>query len=233
MRISSQKPRRKRRGFGVFLALTAMVTAVFIFTDMSLRPVVEEMVAYQAKVFATKMINAAMIEQLENEGSGYERFVRIMRDDSGGIEALEADMLQINRLKSNLGGNIARKLEERGSQTISVPIGTILGSQFTSGRGPLVDIRMIPGGYVQTEIHDKFTAAGINQTLHQIMLGVTVQMTAVFPGYNVRTETQTNFCIAETVIVGNIPQGYASIGETAAAFAPVGRQLEAGYNAHS
>lgn len=220
MKVSSRKLRRKRRGSGVFLFLTAIVIAAAILTDMALRPAATEIIAYQAKVFATKQINSAMLEQLESEKLGYERFVKITRDENGEIKSLEADMLQINRLKSKLSGGIVKKLENRENQSASVPLGTILGSQLTSGRGPFVEVRMIPTGYVQTEIYNKFTSAGINQTLHQIMLGVTVHTTAVLPGYNVRTETQTAFCIAETVIIGDIPMGYAAIGETAATFAP-------------
>lgn len=222
MRISSRlRPRRRSRSLGVILALTAAVTAALIFADMSMRPVVEEIIAYQAKVFASRLINAAMLEQLESESFAYERFVDITRDENGEIKSLEADMLQINRLKSKLGGSIVKKLEDQDNRSVLLPVGTIFGNELTAGRGPMVEIRIIPAGYVQTEIYNKFAAAGINQTLHQIMLGVTVQMTAVFPGYNVRTETQTNFCIAETIIVGKIPQGYASIGETAATFAPI------------
>lgn len=222
MRIPSQRgPRRKRRGFGFVFIFTAMVVAVSVYISVSIRPAVEEIVAHQAKVFSTRLINSAMLEELESESFSYDSFVTVTRGENGDIESLEADMLQINRLKSKLAGSIAQKLESHGNEVVSLPAGTIIGNEFTSGRGPLVEIHMLPTGYVQTEIYNKFEAAGINQTQHQIMLGVTVQMTAILPGYHVRTEAQTNFCIAETVIVGKIPQAYASIGEAAAAFAPI------------
>lgn len=223
MRIRAKRSNRRRhRGLRVGLVVIASVTAILLLADMTIRPAVEELVMYQAKVFATRLINAAMVEQLESESFEYERFVDITRDENGEIKSIEADMSQINRLKSKVSSGVSQKLDDPANRALSMPIGTIIGNELTSGRGPLVEIRMVPAGYVQTEIYNRFTAAGINQTLHQIMLGVTVQMTAVLPGYRIRTETQTSFCIAETVIVGQIPQGYAVIGETPALFAPVG-----------
>lgn len=199
-----------------------MILAALIFlTNTSLRPVVEEMVSHKTQVYATQLINSAMLEQLEHADFSYDRLVKTARDETGEIKSLETDMLQINRLKSMLGKDIAEKLELSGNQKISIPVGTIIGNEFTSGLGPLIEVRVTPIGYVQTEIYNRFSSAGINQTLHQIMLRVTVQMISVLPGYRVKTETQTSFCIAETVIVGEIPQGYANFADSTAAFAPI------------
>ena len=67
-----------------------------------------------------------------------------------------------------------------------------MGGQILSGRGPEVEFRVIPAGYVHTEIYNQFQSAGINQTLHQIMLKVDATVSAVMPIYTVTTEVTTN-----------------------------------------
>lgn len=223
MRIGGQtKPRRRKNGFLRFLFFIIILALAFaVWVDFSMRPAIENIVAYQAKVLATKLINEAMIGQMERTDIRYDELVRVTRGENGEITSIEADMVQINRLKSLMSDSIIRNLEKSDKREISIPLGTIIGNQFTSGRGPMIVIRIVPTGYVQSEILNDFSSAGINQTLHQIILRVNVQMTAVLPGYSIPTETETNFCIAETVIIGEIPQGYAVIGGEKPTFAPV------------
>ena len=53
-----------------------------------------------------------------------------------------------------------------------------------------------------------FSEAGVNQTLHRIELELTVPMTLLLPGGPVETESVTRLCVAETVIVGRVPDAY-------------------------
>jgi len=43
------------------------------------------------------------------------------------------------------------------------------------------------------------------------MMRITVRMRVLVPGYNIQTESSTDFCIAETVIVGRIPDTYLQV----------------------
>ena len=74
-----------------------------------------------------------------------------------------------------------------------------------------MEFKVLPVGYVQTEIYNSFQSAGINQTLHQIMLKVTATVSAVIPAYTVTTDVTTNLCIAQTIIVGKVPTAYTDI----------------------
>lgn len=214
-------PRRRKKAPFRLLLIAAAILGLALLADNAMRPAIENIVSYQTRVFAARQINEAMLEQLERSDAGYGELVRVVRGNSGEIMSIQADMAQINRLKSSMSDSIIRKLQDGGNQEISIPVGTMIGNQLTTGRGPLITVQVTPTGYVQSEIFNRFSSAGINQTLHQVMLRVNVQMLAMLPGYNIKTETETNFCIAETVIVGEVPQGYASIGGEKAVFAPV------------
>lgn len=223
MRISGQiKPRRKKHsGLSFLFFVIILIAALAVWMDFSMRPAIENIAEHQAKVLATRLINEAMLAQMERSDVRYDELVRVTRGENGDITSIEANMSQINRLKSQMSDSVIQSLEESENRQISLPLGTVIGNQFTSGRGPLIEIKVVPTGYVQSEIFNHFSSAGINQTLHQIMLRITVQMVVVLPGYIIPAETETNFCIAETVIVGEIPQGYASLGGERPTFAPV------------
>ena len=52
-------------------------------------------------------------------------------------------------------------------------------------------------------------AAGINQTQHKILMQFKVEMSAIIPGYTTSVTVNTQVSIADTLIVGNVPQFYA------------------------
>jgi hypothetical protein len=52
----------------------------------------------------------------------------------------------------------------------------------------------------------EFLSAGINQTIHKINLKVSVGIRAVIPGFSDETSVSADYCVAQTVIVGDVPQ---------------------------
>ncbi len=95
-------------------------------------------------------------------------------------------------------------------QNVSIPLGTLSGIEFLSGRGPRVKLKMLPSSYVESALVNKFDTAGINQTQHQIMIEFTVTMTAILAPYSTTVDVVTNVCIAETIIIGTVPDTYAT-----------------------
>ena len=211
------KNRASRRGCsrGRIWVVSFLLLLAMVYFSIQLRPVVEGVAAYQTKVFAAKTINDAVLAELAREGVGYGDMVELSYNSSGNISSIQSNMMEINRLKAQVTKAVLETLEGMGSTSIQVPIGTLLGNEVTSGRGPMVEIKIFPTGYVQTDLYSQFTSAGINQTNHQILLGTSVQMMAVIPGYRIKCEASTNFVIAQTVIVGNIPEAYVQLGENA------------------
>jgi len=84
----------------------------------------------------------------------------------------------------------------------------LINSDLFSGRGPKIPIKIVPLGTVSTSFSNQFTAAGINQTRHQIMMDIVVDISILLPGYQTGTQVTTQVTIAETVIVGAVPDSY-------------------------
>jgi sporulation protein YunB len=209
-------PLRPRASGGRRLALTLGflllgLATLFTMVDYRLRPVVESIAAHQAKVAAVRGINTAMAAVMAEEGVSYGDIVAVNKDETGKITSIEANMMLVNHLKLAATDRILEEIQKEDNQLVRIPLGNLTGLQFFSDRGPDVEIRVIPLGYVQTSIHNQFTSAGINQTLHRIMLETGIQVLIQLPGRTIRAETTTAYCIAETVIVGEVPEAYAGI----------------------
>ena len=112
--------------------------------DAHIRPVIQSMAAYQAKVYATRILNEAVEAQLAGESPSYRELVSLSTGDDGKINAVQTDVVRLNLLKAALTNAATDRLEELEQQTVLVPLGTLLGWQVLSGRGPLVEFRLVP-----------------------------------------------------------------------------------------
>jgi hypothetical protein len=63
-------------------------------------------------------------------------------------------------------------------------------------------------GTATAEFSHQFLEAGVNQTLHQIMLDIEVCVQVLLPGETTELPVRTRICVAETIIVGEVPDTY-------------------------
>ena len=69
-------------------------------------------------------------------------------------------------------------------------------------------------GSTTAHLRNAFTSAGINQTKHQILLDVTVQMSILLPGFRTSTQVSNEITVAETIIIGSVPDTYTYFSTT-------------------
>lgn len=212
MRIKHRANHRKMRNikWGRALALLILL-GTFIGVDMGIRPMVKASAASQTQIAVNRMIQRAVLEVLEEDGLRYQSFVSLQQNLNGETTALTTDTVLINRLQGELLEKILQTLQETRQITLQLPLGSLTGSQFLAGRGPLVTLRLRPVGIVKTKIVNQFDEAGINQTRHRIQLQVTVDMLSLLPGYRISSQAQSNIILAETIIVGLVPDAYTEV----------------------
>ncbi len=134
----------------------------------------------------------------------------IERAESGQILAVTTDMNQMNQLKASILQRVQEQLGEH--LDTGVPLGTLLGSELLHGRGPNIPVRLSLSGNVTADFESTFESAGINQTKHRICLRVHASIYSFLPpAYNGTTEITTDIPVAETVIIGEVPQLMANI----------------------
>ena len=102
-------------------------------------------------------------------------------------------------------------LEGVGVLQLRIPLGSLLDLDVLWGLGPSLKVHAMAVGTADARFSSSFSGAGVNQTLHRIELELTVPMTLLLPGGPVETESITRLCVAETVIVGRVPDAYLQL----------------------
>lgn len=170
--------------------------------ELRLRPVVEELAVAQVQNRVTGDINAA----LSAISVDYESLVNTTHDQQGAVLAITTDMAAVNRLRNQVAEQVLAAVEEIDVHELGVPLGSLFDMDLAWAKGPAIQIHGLVAGTVQTQAHSEFVSAGINQTLHRILLDVTVPITVILPGISMDTQVVAQVCVAETVIVGRVPQ---------------------------
>ena len=205
-----QNKKRRRSGLKL-IAAALIIIGIILLIDIRVRPIIEKTTTYQSKILATRIINDAVYAELENEELSYNELVSLTYNDNNSISSIESNMININRLKAKITKSVNDELENLDAHDLSISLGTITGFSAFYNQGPLIPVTLRPEGYVETSLISAFESAGINQTLHRILVEINVDISAIIPGYTSSATVETQFVIAETVIVGNVPEGYTHV----------------------
>lgn len=205
-----------RQRWAVWLTLTGIVLlALLILLLAHLRPVLTSMASARVSNSVNRIVAAAVEEAIQRGDINYEAFVTFEKDATGRVTALRSNVAEVNRMQSAISEEILHRLSEVSTSELRIPIGTLTGSALLSGRGPSITVRMQAVGSASAVFRNEFSAAGINQTRHQILLEVDVYMSILLPGIRTSTTVANEIAVAETVIVGSVPESYTYFSASA------------------
>ncbi|MDR2559602.1 MAG: sporulation protein YunB [Oscillospiraceae bacterium] len=213
----AEKKKKKRLGKRFILLGFAMLGFAF-YVDFQVRPLIERVSEFQSRTAAVRIINDVVLQELNSDAYNYENIVNLAFDEGGELWSITSDMNTINRLKSRSALLINEAVGDFEKMNIGISLGTISGVGFLYGRGPVLPVRVLPKSYANTTLISEFTSAGINQTLHRIIMEVEVEIAVIIPGFNQTMTVKTNYIVAETVIVGEVPNMYVQVSGTGELF---------------
>lgn len=198
---------RQRVGIWLTLLVLALLAAA-VSLLWHLKPVMTSMATARVSNLVNRIVSAAVNEAVENGDIDYQNFVIFEKDETGHITALRSNVAEVNRMQGQITDEILHRLSEVTTSELEIPLGTLTGSALLAGRGPSLFVRMQAVGSASAAFRNQFTAAGINQTRHQIFLDVDVYMSILLPGMKTSTRVSNEIAVAETVIVGGVPDTY-------------------------
>lgn len=191
----------------IILILSLLLMIFLTFADLRLKPVVINAARSRARLFASDVISRSVDAAVaESAGS----FINVIYGEDG-ISAIETNVTGISRLRADSILNIRGEISDIDRMTLDIPLGNLAGGMLLTGRGFPVRIKLVPIGDVSGEIYSEFSETGINQTLHRIYLRVRVSMNMIVASDTVRLELADDILVAETVIVGKVPDAYTAI----------------------
>ena len=204
---------RQRVGIWLTLLVLALLAAA-VSLLWHLKPVMTSMATARVSMLVNRIVSAAVNEAVENGDIDYQNFVIFEKDETGHITALRSNVAEVNRMQGRIADEILLRLSEISTSELEIPLGTLTGSALLAGRGPSLYVRMQAVGSASATFRNQFTAAGINQTRHQIFLDVDVYMSILLPGMKTSTRVSNEIAVAETVIVGGVPDTYTYFSTT-------------------
>ena len=129
----------------------------------------------------------------------------------GKIIAINANIIELNKLSSEISYKIQEKLNNLDKVSVRIPLGQVMGLNVFSGYGPDIDIKLVPMGNIETKFDTEFASEGINQTKHTIYMNIQSIITVVAPFIGSSVQCNSTVTVAETIIVGDIPETYYNI----------------------
>ena len=198
---------RRRRFLRRALLLSLLLLALFLLIDRNFRPLVFSLAEARSAAMASQVLTGALAEAIE-DGVTYEDLMNVKMDQSGQVALLSANTMAMNRLATRAGDAALRRLNNMSSERVTVPLGAVLGTTLFSGSGPGVPVSIVPIGSIFTDFATEFEACGINQTRHKVYLQVTANIRIVIPTGAKTTQVSANMLVAESIIVGRVPEGF-------------------------
>ena len=198
-----------RQRLAVWSALIVLVlTTVACIAIIHMEPILVSMATARVSNTVNRIVVEAVNDAIQGGEIDYGVLVEFEKDAAGRVTALKSNMAAFNRLQSRIADDILLRLSEVSTTTLSIPIGTLTGSSLLAGRGPALKVKMQSVGSTTASFRNTFGSAGINQTRHQILLDVQVNMSILLPGFRTSTKVNNEISVAETVIVGSVPENY-------------------------
>lgn len=194
------------------ILLLVGVVALLITVDGVVRSVISDYPMNVSSGVITNMMDNAMDRVLSESNLSPNAVDNVVYNENGAVLGIETDTSQLTRIKTEFTKKFNELLYKQGDiLKISVPIGTLIGHEYTVGRGPKISFNLQFTCTVSSELKSTFSDAGVNNTLHTIELCVTNNIYIIIPwGHNSRT-VNTKYIISQTVIVGDIPDAFTNI----------------------
>lgn len=193
------------------MALILTLVMVRFFSN-HLRPVVETVAVSEATNFISVTVAEVVEQCMQEQGLGYDDLMEIHQAQEGGITTVTGQTAAINQLKSQIVHTLVDRLEHLDADELGVPLGNLTGWMLFSGLGPKLRVSIDSVGDVVAEVRNQFDSAGINQTHHQVLMDLSVTVHLFIPGEVTSVTVDTTMCLAETILIGTVPNSYLQTG---------------------
>ena len=204
--------RRRRRMFTRIFLLLLVLLSVLIYLRFKYDQVLVGLAQTQVCNTTSDMINDAIDRQIDNNEIHYDRIVYFEKDLDGRITALKTNMAEVNRLKTNILNVINDEILQMDSSELGIPLGSLFFSELLSGKGPSFPVKILSIRNSDASFTSNFMEAGINQTLHQLNMHIRVDVAVLVLGKTSNFTISSQVVVAETIIVGQVPETFFQTG---------------------
>ena len=203
---------RIRRFLRFLLVLFAAAAVAFLMLRSRYREVIRDLAETQVKNTTSDLTNDAIAKQIADGIIQYDRIVYFEKDLDGRITALKTNMSEVNRLKTDILNIINDEILSLDTSDIGIPLGSLFLPELLSGKGPSIPVHILSIRNSDANFVSHFSQAGINQTLHRLNMEVSIDVAVLVLGETNSFNMSSEVVVAETVIVGDVPQTFLQTG---------------------
>ena len=198
--------------FRLALIVFAISVVGFLMFRSRYRDVIRELAQTQVKNTTSDLTNDAIAKQIADGIIQYDRIVYFEKDLDGRITALKTNMSEVNRLKTDILNIINDEILALDTSDIGIPFGSLFVPEFLSGKGPMIPVHILSIRNSDANFVSHFSQDGINQTMHRLNMEVSIDVAVLVLGQTSSFSMTSEVVVAETIIVGDVPQTYLQTG---------------------
>ncbi|MDO6355617.1 sporulation protein YunB [Caloramator sp. CAR-1] len=192
------------------MLLLTFATLFLIYLNYFLRPTLIAYCDQEARRTAVETINNTVKFEFGNKIS-YDDIMSVKTDKDGNVVMIQANTVELNILGSQIALEVQKRIGDIKERRVEIPLAVLTGIEILSNYGPRIPFKMRPVGSVLTSYRTEFSSAGINQTRHIVYLDVSATVQVIIPLARNSVTVTSSIPIAESIIVGKVPDTYAEI----------------------
>lgn len=199
--VRKRKTNKKRRFIAAILAVITIFSIVAIYINKKLDAIVGDIAREQIKNNISKTISD-IVSNYEFE----KEYINVTYKNDA-VSSVGTNAKELNMLKNKAISEVSKAVSEIKEYDIKVSLSNILDDALIFGNVSFsVKAKVIPVYSVECEVRSKLADAGINQTHYSVYLLINVNVSAVLPISTVEVGSVYEICVADMIIVGNVPQ---------------------------
>lgn len=188
-------------------SIILLVAVVVVYIRFVVTPVVKTVAEEKVRALTVSTVNAAVTSVLEAEPS-FVDMVEYGHDANGDLNSIKINATRINAVMQRSVQKTQNGLSDMISSGVNIPVGSVSGITFLSGKGPNLNVAVIPVGAVDARLRSEFSEIGINQTIHKIYLSLDSTIKIIIPGAGNTIKSSSEVLLVESVIIGKVPDTY-------------------------
>lgn len=207
-----RKGKKKIKAYICLILILAILLCYYFFV---VSPIIITYSEAETRRVIEQAINLA-VSNVINRTLSYDALIDISYNDSGEIQTMSANQYEINSITREIVKEAQIEMQTLGEDGLRLNIGTLTGIPFLIGRGPTIGLRLVPIGAVSSDFVSEFDSVGINMTKHMLYLYINIHVSIVMPIKSYDMYSTNQVMLAESIIVGKVPEVYlngGSLGE--------------------
>ncbi len=199
---------RRKKSILWIIALILLLLCMYKFIDKNIKPTVIAISEIRARSITTQTINDTIRIKIKRD-INYNDLIFVKYDNEGKVVLMQANTILMNSIAAEVALEVQEQLEKMSKSKIKVPLSNAFDTQIITL--PSISVQIVPQGAVSVDFATEFESAGINQTRHRIYIIVNTDIKMIVPLVTESLRITTNIPIAETIIVGDVPERYVNV----------------------